>query len=252
MRVAIFSDIHGNTIALDAVLREIEADGGVDAFWFVGDAAAMGFDPVGSIQRLMALPNLTAVRGNTDRYTTVEDEARDRAFLGTASGDVDASLKAFKVVLSVAWAAGAVSCAGQYPWLAGLPLEARIDLPDGTRVLLVHAAPGTDDGPGITTGQSDEELGPILKGADAGLVFVGHTHKPLDRSVNDVRVINLGSVSHPGTDDLRAMWTLLEADTGGYWITSRFTDYDRAGMFRLLERVHNPAEGKIRSFYDKT
>ena len=68
MRLALFSDVHGNSIALDAVLADIAAQGGVDGYWILGDLAAIGYDPVGAIERLVALPNVRFTRGNTDRY----------------------------------------------------------------------------------------------------------------------------------------------------------------------------------------
>jgi hypothetical protein len=37
MRIALLSDIHGNPLALDAVLADIEAPGGVDMYWVLGD-----------------------------------------------------------------------------------------------------------------------------------------------------------------------------------------------------------------------
>ncbi|MDQ3442482.1 MAG: metallophosphatase family protein [Chloroflexota bacterium] len=61
MRVAIFADVHGNSMALDAVLADVERLGGVDAYWFLGDAADLGFDPVGAVQRIRGLPGLRAV-----------------------------------------------------------------------------------------------------------------------------------------------------------------------------------------------
>ncbi len=39
-----------------------------------------------------------------------------------------------------------------------LPLEVRLTLPDGTRLLGVHASPGRDDGPGIQPKHSDDQL----------------------------------------------------------------------------------------------
>ena len=45
MRVAVFSDCHGNAIALEAVLADIEGTGGVEAHWVIGDVADMGSDP---------------------------------------------------------------------------------------------------------------------------------------------------------------------------------------------------------------
>lgn len=250
MRVAIFSDVHGNSIALDAVLADIDAAGGVDAHWFVGDAAALGFDPVGSVRRIMALPNLTAVYGNTDRHTISDDPDADAAFVTLAAEDPDAAGQTFMIVRSFDWTRGAITAAGQFDWFTELPLEARVELPDGTRVLLVHAAPGTDEGAGITAGQTDEELGTLLEGVDADLMVVGHTHKPLDRTVDGVRVINLGSVSNPTTDDKRAMWTLIEADASAHRIERRFVDYDRDAMLHQLTAVHHPAEPYIRSFFD--
>ena len=77
MRVAVFSDIQGNPLAFDAALADIAAAGGVDAHWSVGDAVAKGYDPVGVMERLLALPNLVAVRGNTDR-NTISDTGRRR------------------------------------------------------------------------------------------------------------------------------------------------------------------------------
>lgn len=69
MRIALLSDIHGNSIALDAVLADIQTNGGVDEYWILGDLCAIGHDPVGVLERVAQLPNVRFVRGNTDRYT---------------------------------------------------------------------------------------------------------------------------------------------------------------------------------------
>ena len=47
MLYLILSDMHGNPLALDAVLADIAAQGGVDETWVLGDLAALGYDPVG-------------------------------------------------------------------------------------------------------------------------------------------------------------------------------------------------------------
>jgi predicted phosphodiesterase len=39
--VGVFSDVHGNAVALDAVLRAAEAEG-IDACWCIGDVVAHG------------------------------------------------------------------------------------------------------------------------------------------------------------------------------------------------------------------
>ena len=69
MRIALLSDIHGNPLALDAVLADIEAQGGVDTYWLLGDFSSLGYDPVGVLERVTKLPNAFFLRGNHDRYT---------------------------------------------------------------------------------------------------------------------------------------------------------------------------------------
>ena len=71
MRLAIFSDIHGNPIALDAVLAAI--GDAVDGYIVVGDYCAIGYDPATVIERLNQLPNAHFLRGNTDRYILTND-----------------------------------------------------------------------------------------------------------------------------------------------------------------------------------
>ena len=73
MRLAILSDIHGNPIALDAVLADIQSQGAVDAYWVLGDFAALGYDPVTPLEKVTALSHASFTRGNTDRYVVTGD-----------------------------------------------------------------------------------------------------------------------------------------------------------------------------------
>lgn len=248
MRIALLSDTHGNLIALDAVLADVLRRGGVDAYWVVGDVAAVGYDPVGVIERLVALPRARFVRGNTDRYTvtgawpmrapSAEDVQKDPAKLH----------QMLLIARSFAWTRGAITQAGWFDWLAGLPLEQRQTLPDGTRMLAVHAAPGCDDGPGITSELGEAELEALVAGCKADLVFVGHTHRSLDCFAGPVRTVNIGSVSNPVGEDPRASYAVLEVDTSGHHIEYRQVEYDRRAVIREIARVRHPAASYLMSF----
>ncbi len=243
MRLAVLSDIHGNPFALDAVLADVAAQGGVDAYWVLGDLVAFGPDPAGVMARLAALPNARFVRGNTDRYLVRNEDPpgmRERAAQEPPFLDI-----LLEFARSIAWTRGYLTAGGYLDRLADLPLEQRLTLPDGTRMLGVHAAPGTDDGPGIHPGLSDAELAAVLAPADAGLVFVGHTHVPVDRTVGGVRVINLGSVSNPATADLRACYVLLDADESGYQVRFRRVAYDQEAAIAAVERAGHPGARHI-------
>lgn len=149
---------------------------------------------------------------------------------------------------SFAWTCGALAARGWLDWLRDLPLEVRLALPDGTGVLGVHASPGRDDGDGITPQRDEEELRRDLEGSDAQLVFAGHTHQPTDRVVGDVRAVNLGSVSNPVTDDLRASYVILHADRGGHLVEHRRVSYDRDAFLASIARSGHPAADYIASF----
>jgi len=65
MRLAVFSDIHGNLEALETVLDHA-ADRGVHRYMCLGDMIGYGPDPDACIQRLRSLPRLNGVLGNHD------------------------------------------------------------------------------------------------------------------------------------------------------------------------------------------
>jgi predicted phosphodiesterase len=237
MRLALLSDIHGNSIALDAVLADVDRGGGADAYWFLGDLVAMGHDPIGVLERITARPGAAFVRGNTDRYVVTGE----RPYPQVADAVVDPALvdRLAEVAAQFSWSAGALHRDGWRDWLAGLPSEVRTTLPDGTRLLGVHASPGSDDGAGIND-DPDEELAVRLHGCDADVVLAGHTHRPVDRWVGPTRAINLGSVSNPVAPDLRASYVIVEADERGHTIGHRRVDYDHDAVVAALETLGHP------------
>lgn len=238
MRFALLSDIHGNLVALEAVLADIATQGGVDAYWILGDFSSLGYDPVGVLERVTQLPNAVFSRGNHDRYTVTGERP------GPTLEQAQAKPKLMPFLLAMAsnlaWTQGQIRASGWWNWLEDLPLELRLTLPDGTHMIGVHAAPGLDDGPGIIPLLSDAELRALLAPAEADLVIVGHTHVPLDRTIDQVRVVNLGSVSNPMRSRLEASYALLEADSSGYKLQMRYVDYDRQAVIDELQRVKHP------------
>ena len=245
MRIAVLADIHGNTMALDNVLKDAEALG-VEEYWFLGDYAAIGYDPVGVLERIANLPNSRFIHGNTDRFLVTGELPWKR--LDEAIKDLSHARTHVEVATSFAWTTGAVGTTGWLRWLKELPLDFRFTLPDGTRILAVHAAPGTDDGMGININTSDEELCALVENSEADLVLVGHTHLPFDRMAGSIRVVNPGSISNPFPPDLRASYAILEANAQGYSIQHRRVDYDRDAVIQAVKEVNHPALDYIERF----
>lgn len=245
MRLAIFSDIHGNPLALDAVLSDIQRQGEVDRYWVLGDFAAIGYDPVTPLEKVTALPHASFTCGNTDRYVVTEDLPVPPQQALTNPALLPEIIEATR---SFSWTRGYLSAAGWLDWFTNLPLEVRLTLPDGTRVLGVHASPGRDDGPSLQPKHSESELERRLAGCEADVVIVGHSHIPLDRQVGPIRAINLGSVSNPITLGLQATYVLLDADEQGYRIQLRRVDYDREAVIKAIEHSRHPTPSYLIGF----
>ena len=138
MRLAILSDIHGNPLALDAVLEDIQHQGEVDVYWILGDFVALGYNPVTPLEKITALSHASFTRGNTDRYVVAEDLPVQ---MQKALEDPALLPQVIEAARTFSWTRGYVSAAGWLDWLTNLPLEVRLILPDGTRLLGVHASP---------------------------------------------------------------------------------------------------------------
>ncbi len=109
MRLAILSDIHGNPLALDAVLADIQSQGKVDAYWVLGDFAALGYDPVTPLEKVTALSHANFTRGNTDRYVVTQDLPVQP---GKALQDPALLPEVIEAVRSFSWTRGYLSAAG--------------------------------------------------------------------------------------------------------------------------------------------
>ncbi len=234
MRLAVFSDVHANPVALDAVLADVDARGGADGYWVLGDLVSPGYDPAAIPRRLAALRNVRVSRGNTDRYTL--GDRYPHLSIAEAQADPSQVPRLVRIARVGAWAHGFLAATGWLDWLAALPPDLRETLPDGTRMLGVHAAPGTDDGPGIEPDAAEDEVRALLGDCGADLVLVGHTHRASDRRVcvdgAEVRVVNVGAVTgeHP-------TYALLEADAKGYAIGLHRTECDMEAVSRARRAV---------------
>jgi putative phosphoesterase len=210
MRVAAISDIHGNLPALEAVLAEVERER-PDLLVFGGDVAS-GPMPAETIELLLRLQNARFVRGNADRGLIDE-------FDGMPAGEMPGPFGG--------WCAQQIT-KPQRDFLASFEDTVIVDRVDGLgRVLFCHASPRNDTDI-FTVETPDERVRMLLFGVDANVVVCGHTHMQFDRRVDQIRVVNAGSVGMPyGRPG--AYWAMLGPD-----VDLRRTDYDREAAARRI------------------
>ena len=182
--VALISDIHGNAVALDAVLGEITARG-VERVACLGDVAAGGPEPEAVVARLREV-DCACVLGNTDEWLLGR--------LLPQPGERDYET----LTALIEWGAGAVS-GDTRRYLASLPPRRELDIGDD-RVRCFHGAPGsaTDR---ILAETRDQELREMVAAYKASIYAGGHTHLQLVRRFGGALVVNAGSVGVPLTRD---------------------------------------------------
>jgi predicted phosphodiesterase len=235
---AVLSDIHGNLLALEAVLADLQSQGTPDATWVLGDLAAFCPWPAETLARLRALPNVAFLQGNTDRYLV---SGRRPALLIRSPDDwARAPAQLAERDANFRWTVEHLSYA-DYQFLRDLPLRLEMEVPGYGRVVAVHAAL-TDDEANVYPDTPDDQARVHLGGLDARLVLYGHTHRPVDRTIGDVRLVNDGSVGLPLDGDPRAAYALLDFEGTRCTVTIRRVAYDVEAVVAELERVAHPAQ----------
>jgi diadenosine tetraphosphatase ApaH/serine/threonine PP2A family protein phosphatase len=127
------------------------------------------------------------------------------------------------------WCAGRISHP-QRDFLASFAETVRLDVDGLGRVLFCHGSPRSDDEI-ISVRTPLGRLRVMIERADADVVVCGHTHMPFDRCVDEVRVVNPGSVGMP-YEAPGAYWALLGPD-----VEFRRTEYDREAAAARIRAI---------------
>jgi predicted phosphodiesterase len=189
-RIAIVSDVHGNLVALEAVIADLER-AAPDLVVQGGDLVIGGPRPAECVDRIREL-GWPGVIGNID--TVVRG--------GLPSGIPPALAE--RLDRQVSWTAERLG-EDRVAWLQTLPMEWR----DGDRVALVHAVPGNLWQVVLPTAE-DSELRTTFGPLGVRLAVFCHIHVPFVRQVGDLTVANAGSVGSPYDGDPRASYLLVE------------------------------------------
>jgi putative phosphoesterase len=178
VRVGLISDIHGNRLALDAVVADLEREN-LDQIVCLGDVA-VGPQPAEALARVREL-GCPVVMGNWDA-----------AFLGDMPEPKDKISE--RLVEIGEWWASYLSVADR-EFMASFVPTIELEL-GSTPVLCFHGSPKSyEDWIFATT--PDEELRPMLDRVHQPVLIGGHTHVQMIRRYNEQLIANPGSVGLP-------------------------------------------------------
>ena len=215
MTIALFSDIHANLPALEAVLADLDGRD-IDAAYCLGDLVGYAPWPNEVVERVRTC-RIPTIAGNYDEgvglgsgdcgcaYRTNEDKARGAASIAFTNEIITAENRAY---------------------LRGLPRHVRLTFRAPRRpaarpleVLLVHGSPRRIN-EYLFADRPDHSFLRMMERAEAHVLCFGHTHKPFYKAIPYEagghvcyrHVVNIGSVGKPKDGDPRAGYVLLRAD----------------------------------------
>jgi len=181
MRVAVISDVHGNLVALEAVLDALDAEH-IDQIICLGDVATFGPQPREVIAQLRGL-DCPVVMGNMDAWllNPRPHEVRDK--------------DSHRITEVEFWSARQLSPADM-DYLRTFRPTVEIALGDDATLLCFHGSPRSNTDVIVST-TSEEELERMLSGYSATVMAGGHTHVQILRRHRDLIFMNPGSVGLP-------------------------------------------------------
>ncbi len=214
-RIALLSDIHGNSAALEAALADVRKTA-PDVIAVAGDLVLNGPRPGEAVDlvRQLEADGALVIQGNTD--------------IAVADLDLTAAFPWFDEVphthvAAAEWAHDALADA-QLDYLRRLPAERRLSV-DGTLVLVCHASPGSQTA-GLDADVDAATVVERVTRTDARVVVCGHTHVAHVRDLGWKQVVNPGSCGYAFDGDPGASWALLTIDGDEIATELRRTSYD--------------------------
>ncbi len=196
MKLALLADIHGNHLALQAVLEAVKINK-VDKLLIAGDFIGYYFWPR-EVLELLAPWDVTAIRGNHEDMLVKAGENPE--FLESVDAKYGTGLRVALETLT----------SYQIDWLSNLPSSLEFEA-EGCRILLCHGSPWETDLYIYPDG--DQEVLEKCAATGYGWVVLGHTHYPMIRYSNDTTIVNPGSVGQSRNRKPGAYWALLDTDS---------------------------------------
>ena len=226
MRIAIISDIHGNQVALEAVLQDLERQPAIDQLVIAGDLCLNGPCPRQVLEIVQEL-NCPVLQGNVDMEVVTQAPEKGEKKRSTA-----------------AWTREQIGQAG-IDYLASLPRFHRIVNPGGTDLLIVHANPlNVEDA--IFPNASDSTLEYFLGGLDVniGAMAFGHLHIAYTRQWRHLLLVDVGSCGLPRDEDHRASYGIVSWESRSWEAEIRRVAYDVQAVVKQIKTSGMPNADK--------
>lgn len=235
MRIALFSDVHGNLTALRAVLTALDAYRPLHLVVAAGDLCLAGPRPAETWDALQTA-GVLCILGNEDA----------RLWAGDAMiGDRDSPWAALNAA-QIPWTVAALGPA-RLAAMRALPQALRLALAPGQDVLIVHANLHSLTGWAYNETSTDADLDRLYGGANARVICCGHWHAAATREWRGMTLVNVASVSLPKDDRALANYTILDWNGNAWHVAQHRVAYDAGAEASVIAASGMPTLASLRA-----
>lgn len=234
-KIAVLSDIHGNTTALEAVLADARA-AEVDQYWFLGDILMPGTGRRRILDLLASLSITVRVLGNWEN-----------SLWRGLHRKLDLTKASHRYLLRQCQYILEEISSEEIEDLHNQPMQVHRQFGDLT-VGITHHLPDKNWGRELIHTGKQEDFDRLVTNPHASIAVYGHIHQQLLRYGSDGQLIlNPGSIGQPFfldaglRKDLRAQYMILEFDEVGLSnVDFRRVDYDVEAELQLAKDLKLP------------
>jgi putative phosphoesterase len=225
MKIAFIADIHGNAVALEKVLADIQSKN-IDKIYVLGDLCYRGPEPKRSLELIRSLET-EVIKGNADEWVVrgvrqgeVPDKARDM------------------MNIERDWTVSQLD-ASDIDYLDKLPTELNITVED-VSLTLFHATPDSLFEI-VLPGTADEVVQTkLMSSSESRIYMYAHIHRPFVRTVKGQIIMNTGSVGLPFDGLAMASYATVEITEFGIATSIQRVEFDIEKVIEQYKSVNYP------------
>ncbi len=238
MKLGIITDIHNNLTALRTVIKKLNQME-CDKIICCGDIIGIGPYPEETVQYVMQIPNLIAVRGNHEKYLLegMPNEYPNEENMG------------FEEMKHHKWEHNLLS-AESIAFLESLPYKIDI-MYEGFNISVMHYCMDSDGNYNYINykaNPSEDDLKKIFDNVKSDIILYGHNHC---RNIckGDKFYINVGSLGCPGQDKNLARAGVLKIEKGNADIQPIDIEYNVNDVINLIDKINYPDADNIKKYF---
>ena len=221
MRIAILSDIHANSIALERVLNDVRRFS-VEYLMILGDIIGYYYWPDKVLDLLCSFTSVDLIAGNHEHMlkSIIDGQDKINQIISKYGSGINMAIEKLTV--------------NQQNYLINQPSERQLNI-DGCKIFVCHGSPF--DNNQYVYPDAPHSLLQRCALSDFDFVFMGHTHYPFCFQDNSTMLINPGSVGQPR--DIGKLASYVIIDTQNKSTIFRRVAFDIKPIIKECEK-HDP------------